>query len=324
MYKPEYKLKTVVFRKDHPDEDKEAGTILQFLQKLKPNEETKFASPRCNTLNSDRVVQYHFSTTIPPSQAILNKDGVAELATILNADVFILKSPTQIHQLKLAVFDMDSTLIQQEVIDLLAGEAGVESQVAEITARAMNGELDFSGSLKERVALLKNIPETVFADLKPRLTLTKGADVLLRVLREMGIKTALLSGGFMPLATFIGHKLGIDFVYANELEVSNGKLTGRLAEGSMIVNAEKKQELLLSISKAAYVENRTEVLAVGDGANDLLMLGEAGIGVAFNAKPRVQAMAPFKLNSTSLVDILHVLGLTSHDVDALSSSGLSH
>lgn len=320
----EHQLKAVVFHRGKVNGTNESENILQAIHKAFPTETTKHTDPNRTVLDEDRVVQYNFVTTIAPSPVVLNRRMVAALESELQADVVLQQqhahgSPRKI---RLAVFDMDSTLIQQEVIDLLAAHAGVEPQVADITARAMNGELDFSGSLKERVTLLKDLRESVFEDMKPQLTLTRGADVLLRALNAMGVKTALLSGGFMPLATFIAKKLGIDYVHANELEVRGGKLTGKLAAGSVIVNAEKKQELLLSIAQKEHVQDRGEIMAVGDGANDLPMLGTAGLGIAVNAKPRVQEQAPFKLNCDSLTDILHVLGLSRQDINALAHSGL--
>lgn len=221
---------------------------------------------------------------------------------------------------KLAVFDMDSTLIQQEVIDLLASYAGVEAQVSDITARAMNGELDFSASLRERVGLLKGLDESVFEELKGRVTLAPGADGLVKVLKKRGVKTALLSGGFVPLARWISGKLGIDHVYANELAVDGeGKLTGELKEGCVIVDGARKRELLREIAGMEGVGSMDEVMAVGDGANDLPMLWEAGLGVAVNAKERVQKEAPCRLNGEmALLDVLYMAGLNSEEIDQLS------
>lgn len=221
--------------------------------------------------------------------------------------------------IKLVVFDMDSTLIQQEVIDLLAAHANVEPLVASITHRAMNGELDFSASLRERVGLLKGLDASVFETLKDQITVMPGAQTLITVLKKKGVKTAVLSGGFTPLAKWLAGKLGLDYVHANFLEVdTEGKLTGRLEDGSRIVHAEFKRERLLSLVEELGIANE-QVLAVGDGANDLLMLGAAGVGVAVNAKEKVQKEAPARLNGEgALGDVLYLLGMTSDEIDELA------
>jgi phosphoserine phosphatase len=213
----------------------------------------------------------------------------------------------------LCVFDMDSTLIQQEVIDEIARKIGVEKQVSEITHRAMNGELDFTASLKERVGLLKGVPATVFEELKSVITLSPGAKDLVKALKRLGFKTAVLSGGFTPLTGWQARQLGLDHAYANHLVVSEDgtMLTGEVT--GEIVNAEKKREHVLNIAKEEGIP-LDHVLVIGDGANDLPMMGVAGLGVAFNAKPKVQIEAPAKLNSGSLLDVLYLLGLTEDKI----------
>ena len=311
-------LYVVVFRRNASNVDEET-VILQALTEAYPQENTAWADPPSKDLNGPSVRQYNLLTSISSGSVVLRRAAVTRLEAKLGADnVIVQHSDTNPRSIKLAVFDMDSTLIQQEVIDLLAAHAGVEAQVADITSRAMNGELDFSGSLKERVGLLQGLPDTVFNDLKGKLTLTPGADVLLKVLKTQGVKTALLSGGFMPLATFIGEKLGIDHVHANELEVQSHKLTGKLAESCVIVNGERKCELLEEIARLEGIVRQDQIMAVGDGANDLPMLGKAGLGIAVNAKPRVQELAPFKLNCVSLIDVLHVLGHTRNEIEQMA------
>jgi len=210
---------------------------------------------------------------------------------------------------------MDSTLIEQEVIDLIAASIGVEAEVSAITARAMNGELDFSSSFRERVKLLKGVNGDIFEKLRTVITPTKGVRELIKALRRLGVKTAVLSGGFIPLTSWLAQELGIDYAHANSLVISpSGELTGEV--DGLIVNAERKRELLLEIAQKEGV-SREQIVAVGDGANDLLMMGEAGLGVAWNAKPVVQMEAGARLNGGSLLDLLFVFGFTGEEVEML-------
>jgi phosphoserine phosphatase len=229
--------------------------------------------------------------------------------------VFQNDGPFRRHK-RLAVFDMDSTLIQQEVIDEIARKIGVEEAVSAITARAMDGELDFTASLKERVALLKGVPATVFEELRGVITLTPGAKDLIKALKRLGYKTAVLSGGFTPLTGWLAGQLGLDYSYANHLVVSDdgSVLTGEVT--GEIVNAEKKREHVLAITEKEGILLEQSI-AVGDGANDLPMMGVAGLGVAFNAKPKVQLAAPAKLNSGSLMDVLYLLGFSKEEQEQL-------
>ncbi|KAI1823751.1 phosphoserine phosphatase [Xylaria intraflava] len=220
---------------------------------------------------------------------------------------------------RLVVFDMDSTLITQEVIDLLAATVtdppDLAAKVAEITRRAMEGELKFDAAFRDRVKLLKNIPATVFDQLMPILEVTNGVPQLLRALKKLGVKTAVLSGGFLPLTAWLAKKLGIDYAHANEVVIDDaGRLTGEVL--GRIVGKERKQELLLEIAKKEGVALE-QVVAVGDGANDLLMLGTAGLGVAWNAKPVVQMEASARLNGDSLLGLLYLFGFTREEVDLL-------
>ena len=217
---------------------------------------------------------------------------------------------------RLAVFDMDSTLIQQEVIDEIASIINIKPQIAAITAAAMNGELDFEASLRKRCALLKGVPSDVWETLKPRITLNEGVADLIRALKKLGFKTAVLSGGFTPLTGWMGAQLGLNYAFANHLVVSeDGKtLTGELT--GEIVHAEKKREHVLSISQKEGIL-LDQVICVGDGANDLPMMGVAGLGVAFHAKPNVQMQAPARLNSKSMLDVLYLLGITKEEQELL-------
>lgn len=207
---------------------------------------------------------------------------------------------------RLICFDMDSTLIQTECIDELAMRAGVGDKVKEITERAMRGEIDFKESFKERVALLMGLDVSVMQDIAEKLPITEGVDRLMAVLKRYGYKIAILSGGFTFFGEYLQRKYGIDYMYANELEIDdNGKLTGNYV--GEIVDGHRKAELLKLIAQVEKV-NLAQTIAVGDGANDLPMISEAGLGIAFHAKPRVQANAKQSINTIGLDGVLYFLG----------------
>jgi phosphoserine phosphatase len=206
----------------------------------------------------------------------------------------------------LVVFDVDSTLIEDEVIELLADVAGKRAQVAEVTERAMRGELDFAESLRERVAVLAGLPETVFADVYARITPTKGVQELIDAVHAAGGLVGAVSGGFTQVLTPLAAKLGLDFARANDLEIKDGKLTGKV-EGR-IVDRAVKAESLLEWAAASGIDPKNTI-AVGDGANDLDMLATAGLGVAFNAKPLVRQTAQIVIDRQDLRELIPVLGL---------------
>ena len=207
---------------------------------------------------------------------------------------------------RLICFDMDSTLIQTECIDELAERAGVGDKVKEITERAMRGEIDFKESFTERVALLKGLDVSVMQEIAENLPITEGADRLMSFLKRCGYKIAILSGGYTYFGEYLQRRYGIDYVYANELEVGeDGKLTGRYV--GEIVDGHRKAELLKLIAQVEKV-NLAQTIAVGDGANDLPMLSEAGLGIAFHAKPRVVANARQSINTIGLDGVLYFLG----------------
>jgi len=212
---------------------------------------------------------------------------------------------------RLVVMDMDSTLIQQEVIDEMARCIGVYDQVASVTHRAMNGELPFDEALKARVLLLKGAPVSIFQDVLEKIELTPGAEKLVRVLKRLGYRLAVISGGFVQVTEPIRARLGLDYGFANTLEVEGGKLTGRVT--GPIVNRQRKADLLESLAQTERI-SLDQVIAIGDGANDLDMLARAGLGIAFRAKKVVQAQAKYTLNQTNLDAVLYLLGLSDEDV----------
>lgn len=211
---------------------------------------------------------------------------------------------------RLVAFDMDSTLVQTEVIDELAIEAGVGEQVAVITERAMRGELDFKESFRERLALLKGLPESALERVAERLPLTDGVERLFETLHELGFSIAILSGGFGYFGRLLQEKLGVDYVYANELEIVDGKVTGRVVGD--IIDGAKKAELLKHIAKQEGI-SLNQVIAVGDGANDLPMLRLAGLGIAFRAKPLVKQNAKQALSTVGLDGILYLIGVRDRE-----------
>ena len=207
---------------------------------------------------------------------------------------------------RLICFDMDSTLIQAECIDELARRHGVYDKVAAITERAMRGEIDFKESFTERVALLKGLDVSVMRDIAENLPITEGTDRLMSVLKTCGYKIAILSGGFTFFGEYLQRKYGIDYIYANELEIGeDGKLTGRYVGD--VVDGRRKADLLKLIAQTEKV-NIAQTIAVGDGANDLPMLLEAGLGIAFHAKPRVKETARQSLSTIGLDGVLYFLG----------------
>ena len=206
---------------------------------------------------------------------------------------------------RLVCFDMDSTLIETEVIDELAMRAGVGDKVKAITERAMRGEIDFDESFKERVALLKGLDESVMRDIAEHLPVTEGVGRMMEVLKRAGFKTAILSGGFTYFGNYLKQKFGIDYVYANELEIVDGKLTGRYV--GEIVNGRRKAELLRLLAQVENIDI-AQTIAVGDGANDLPMLATAGLGIAFHAKPKVKATAGQSISTIGLDGVLYFIG----------------
>lgn len=233
------------------------------------------------------------------------------LLTISNThkiDVAFLKDNVFRYNKRLIVFDMDSTLIQAEVIDEMAKVHGVGDKVIKITERAMNGELDFNAALKERVSLLKGMKQEKLKEILDRIELTEGTDEFIKTVKALGFKVAVISGGFTYFTNAMKQKLGLDYAFANELEIENGELTGRVLGN--IVNADGKAFLLNFIAQQEQI-SLDQVVAIGDGANDLPMLGKAGLGIAFHAKEVVRKKASSHMSHGPMTSVLYFLGIAS-------------
>lgn len=274
---------------------------------------------RIHRLSEGDLACVEFAVSLPAGvdaqglkRALLAAAGQGAFDCALQPETLLRRSK------RLVVMDMDSTLIRIEVIDELARAHGVFDQVAAITRRAMLGELDYDRSLRERVALLKGLDARVLHDLAANLPLTEGAETLLRVLKRLGYRTAVISGGFSVAAEALQKQLGIDFAWSNTLEISSdGKLTGRVI--GPIVNAQRKADILQELSNREGVP-LDQVIAIGDGANDLLMLQKAGHGIAFHAKPKLREAAHSAISAMGLDAILYLLGITGRDLASLETS----
>jgi phosphoserine phosphatase len=241
-----------------------------------------------------------------------------ELSSELNFDISFQEESMFRRMRRLICFDMDSTLVQTEVIDELAIRAGVGDQVKAITDLAMQGEIDFEESFRRRVKLLKGLDVSVMREIAEQLPITEGLDRLMRVLQKVGFKTAILSGGFTYFGNYLKEKYGFDYMYANELEIENGKLTGNYVGD--VVDGKRKAELLRLIAQVEKIDLR-QTVAVGDGANDLLMLGIAGLGIAFHAKPKVKQNAKQSLSTVGIDGILYFLGYKDSMLDSRLLNG---
>ena len=245
------------------------------------------------------------------------RNALGQVAADRGVDVAVQRGGLYRRAMRLIVMDVDSTLIQDEVIDLLAARAGCAAEVAKVTESAMRGELDFAAALRERTALLAGLDASVLESVRSGLRLTPGARTLIRTLKRLGYRCGIVSGGFTVVIEPLAASLGIDYVAANRLEVADGKLTGRVLDP--IIDREGKTEALRKFARAAGVP-LSQTVAVGDGANDLGMIGAAGLGVAFNAKPLVQDAADTALNVPYLDTILYLLGISRDAVEAADQS----
>jgi phosphoserine phosphatase len=237
-----------------------------------------------------------------------------QISQEMDLDVAVQEDNIYRRSRRLVCFDMDSTLIQAEVIDELARVAGVGEQVAAITEAAMRGEIDFSESFRRRMALLEGLDESVLAGIAEQLPITEGAARLIKHLRHLGYKVAILSGGFTYFANYLKEKLGIDYVYANQLDFKDGKLTGKVTGD--IVDGQMKAKLLRQLAAQEGI-SLEQVIAVGDGANDLPMLSIAGLGIAFHAKPIVKEQARHSIATLGLDGIFYLLGMRDREISAL-------
>ena len=240
------------------------------------------------------------------------RSALATTGSELGVDIAVSPGGLMRFATKLVVMDVDSTLIKQEVIELLGAKAGVQGEIAQITEAAMRGELDFEASLRARVALLKGLPETVLVDVQSEITLTPGARTLVRTLKKLGHHIALVSGGFETVIAPLAAELGIDHMRANNLEVSDGKLTGALT--GPIIDRAGKATALREFATEHNVDLE-QTIAIGDGANDLDMIAIAGMGIAFNANPAVKAAADSSVSAPYLDSVLYLMGISREEVE---------
>ena len=277
-------------------------TVTAFLEEQRIQVVETESLPVVKTLADVRCAQrWHLQSHSADLESIAWSDlGLAD-----DVDINFQHQSDAISDIKLAVFDMDSTLIQCEVIDELATRAGVGDRVAAITERAMRGELDFNQSLSERLSLLRGLEADTALQIAKNLPYTDGARELMTTLRALGVKTVIISGGFSLFAEYVAAELAMDEYFANTLEVSDGMLTGVAIPP--IVNAEYKEAKLREIAASMGISMR-QTLAIGDGANDLKMLNAAGIGIAFRAKPVVRSQARYQLSMVGLDGALYFLG----------------
>jgi len=261
--------------------------------------------------DSRRIAAVELQISGDPAHLNTLRSSCLALSADINLDIAIQENSVWRRNRRLICFDMDSTLIENEVIDLLAEAAGVQKQVSEITDLAMNGEIDFADSFRQRVALLEGLSADALDEISGQINITEGAERLIKNLQRLGLKTAIISGGFSFFANHLAQKLGIDFVHANNLEITQGRLTGR--HSGTIINADMKARILRQIARDQGI-NEQQVIAVGDGANDIPMLSAAGLGIAFRAKQVVRRQADYAVGSVGLDSILYLIGMREEEI----------
>ena len=261
------------------------------------------------------VTGLELALTVPdwePGKGQSLRKALAELSQEIGLDIAIDRAGLNRRAKRLICFDCDSTLIQGEVIEMLAAHAGKEAEVAAVTERAMRGELDFAQSLHERVKTLAGLPATVIDEVAAQIELTPGARTTIRTLKRLGFRTALVSGGFEQVIDGLADDLGIDYMRANTLEIVDGKLTGRVL--GEVVDRQAKARYLAQFAEESGLTLQNTV-AVGDGANDIDMLSVAGLGIAFNAKPALREIADMSVNHPFLDEVLFMLGISRDEID---------
>ncbi|EFK54618.1 phosphoserine phosphatase SerB [Corynebacterium genitalium ATCC 33030] len=264
------------------------------------------------------VTGLELSITIPGSGDEVShtvRQALAELTTALGVDIAIERAGLARRSKRLVCFDCDSTLITGEVIEMLAAHAGREAEVAEVTERAMRGELDFEESLRERVATLAGLDASVLDSVARDIELTPGARTTIRTLKQMGYRTAVVSGGFIQVLEPMAADLDLDYVRANTLEIVDGKLTGKVI--GKVVDRKAKAEFLGEFAEDSGLR-LSQTVAVGDGANDIDMLTAAGLGIAFNAKPALREVADTSVTHPFLDSVLYIMGVPRHEIDTLN------
>jgi len=298
--------------------------IVALAQELKPAGVSAIAAKIAERGgNIDRIrrtasypltaIEFEVSLTSSEGNLKIIQRELAEIARANDLDIAVEQSGLARRAKRIVLLDMDSTLIQQEVIDVIAQKHKVGAEVSAITESAMRGELDFAGSLQARVALLTGASVSILEEVKSEITLTPGARTLIRTLHRLGHKVGVVSGGFLNVIEPLLKELNIDFYKANKLEIADGKLTGKVT--GQLIDREAKASALREFAKAEGV-SLAQTIAIGDGANDLGMLEIAGLGIAFNAKPAVRAAANSSINSPYLDSVLYLMGITREEIES--------